>query len=70
MQKFDQWRFVTVLTTVRSFDFIFKNIEDSLDFITGVNEALSRNQTLEFNKKVESINSGAFDLQMGDFDAS
>jgi len=41
-QKYDQWRFITILTTMRSFDFIMSKRSDSVDIITVVNEALAR----------------------------
>ena len=40
--KYDQWRYVSILTDERSYDYIFKNKQDSIDFIIAVNSSILR----------------------------
>ena len=40
--KFDQWRFITVLTTMRSYDFMFEKRQDALDLIVSIYEAIGK----------------------------
>jgi hypothetical protein len=41
-RRHDQWRYLTVITPWRSYDFIIENLDDSLDVIISINEARLR----------------------------
>mgnify|MGYP006093682711 CR=1 FL=1 len=47
--KFDQWRFLSVITNDRSFDFIFKSREETLDVIVAIYFAMSLSLTDHYN---------------------
>ena len=51
--KYDQWRYVTILTDIRSYDFIMKNRQDSLDLIVAVNASIKRNIEQASKLKIE-----------------
>jgi len=53
--KYDQWRFITILINMRSYDFIIGNQEDSLDIITAINEAIFRNTEHIHNQNKDKI---------------
>ena len=39
-ERCDQWRFISIITSYQSYDFIMDSIEDSYDLIISINEAL------------------------------
>ena len=47
--KFDQWRFLSVITNDRSFDFILKSREETLDVIVAIYFAMSLSLTDHYN---------------------
>ena len=53
--KFDQWRFVSVITNDRSFDFIIKSRQETLDIIVSIYFAMSLSMTDQYNCTVAQI---------------
>lgn len=41
-QRYDQWRFVTIITDSQTFDFILDSIDDFYEFYISINEALDK----------------------------
>ena len=56
--KFDQWRFVTIVASYRSYDFMLSTRKDALDLVTAVSEAWQQHKEEEVRKRVASIRSG------------
>ena len=53
--KYDQWRYVSILTDIRSFDYIMKKRQDAIDLIIAVNASIQRNIEQEFKSQIEQI---------------
>ena len=60
-KKFDQWRWVTILTKMRSYDFILNSMQDSVDFIVSVADGMARHSKLDSKKHIEKIMLGSHD---------
>ena len=60
-QKYDQWRFITILTNIRSYDYMVQSREDALDLIISIADAIIRQKKLELTQKIEKIKQGALD---------
>ena len=58
-QKYDQWRFITILTNIRSYDYMVQSREDALDLIISIADAIIRQKKLELTQKIEKIKQGA-----------
>ena len=40
-KKFDQWRFLSIITDSKSYDFIMNSQKDALDLIAAINYGIS-----------------------------
>ena len=56
---FDQWRYVTLVTPMRTYDFILGNQKDSLDFIVALNEAMFAYKREVVRKRIQAIEDGS-----------
>ena len=54
-QKYDQWRYVSIVTSLCSYDFILSKIEDSIDLIISVAEAINKINEFDHRKKVNKV---------------
>ena len=54
-QKYDQWRYVSIITNLCSYDFILTSIEDCIDLIIAVNEAVGKINGYDHKKKIQKI---------------
>lgn len=54
-KKYDQWRFISIMTPLKSFDFILEDIDDALDLIITISEAISSTCDYELDKITTNI---------------
>ena len=54
-KKYDQWRYITLMTDMRTYDYIFNNREDALDFITGINRAILERHQYDYEIQIKKI---------------
>ena len=52
-RKYDQWRFITIHTEIKTYDIIVEERQDALDIITAVSEALIRQIKYNHDKKLK-----------------
>ena len=51
-RKFDQWRFITILTSIKTYDIMVEERQDALDIMTAVNAAISKLNQYDFQKRL------------------
>jgi hypothetical protein len=54
-QKYDQWRFISIITNLCSYDFILRNIEDAIDLIISITQAICKMHEYDYRKRVYKI---------------
>lgn len=54
-KRFDQWRYITILTRLKSFDFILDDLDAALDFIITISEAIASTCDHELDKITSKI---------------
>ena len=53
--RFDQWRYITIVTPIRTYDFIMSSLTDTLDLVTAVNEAMLAHKREEVRTRILKI---------------
>lgn len=54
-KRFDQWRYISILTQLKSFDFILEDLDAALDFIVILSEAMASTCDYELDKITSKI---------------
>lgn len=54
-KRFDQWRYISILTRLKSFDFILEDLDAALDFIITISEAMASTCDYELEKRTKSL---------------
>ena len=52
-RKFDQWRFITILTPIKTYDIMLEERQDALDIMTAVYAAISKQNQHDFEKRLK-----------------
>ena len=52
-RKYDQWRFISIFTNLKTYDIIVEERQDALDIMTAVNAAILRYTDHDFEKKLK-----------------
>ena len=54
-QKYDQWRFVSIITNMGSYDFLMDSMRDFIDLTIAITEAMNKNERADHRKRVSKL---------------
>ena len=59
-QRYDQWRFVTIITVNQTYDFILDSIDDFYDLFISLNEALNKQSAYDHRTQIQKLQKLSF----------